>query len=118
ERGTRLAALQAGRLDVSMPLEMTRSMAETAKKAVPALVVTEIGQNGSDNVVLNHKRAPFDNVNVRRAVSYAIDRHAAVLAVRQGGAVVGAALMPKPMGIWGLPDKDLRMLPGYRTSEQ
>src|SRR5499433_861857 len=67
ERGTRLAALQAGRLDVSQPLEMTRSMAETAKKAVPSLIVAEIGQNGSDNVVLNHKRAPFDNLTVRRA---------------------------------------------------
>jgi len=118
ERGTRLAALQAGRLDVSMPLEMTRSMAETAKKAVPSLIVMEIGQNGSDNVVLNHKRPPFDNITVRRAVSYAIDRHAAVQAVRQGGGVVGAALMPKPLGMWGLPDNELRTLPGYRSSDQ
>src|SRR5262249_56772937 len=67
ERGTRLAALQAGRLDVSVPLEMTKLMAETAKQAVPALVVTEAGQNGSENVILNHKRPPFDNVAVRRA---------------------------------------------------
>src|SRR5262249_6808755 len=67
ERGTRLAALQAGRLDVSVPLEMTKLMAETAKQAVPSLVVTEAGQNGSDNVILNHKRPPFDNVAVRRA---------------------------------------------------
>src|SRR6059036_3991880 len=31
ERGTRLAALQAGRLDVAMPLEMTKTMADTIK---------------------------------------------------------------------------------------
>ena len=38
ERGTRLAALQAGRLDAFVPLEMTKAMADTVKKAVPALV--------------------------------------------------------------------------------
>jgi peptide/nickel transport system substrate-binding protein len=118
ERGTRLAALQAGRLDVSMPLEMTKAMAETATKLVPTLVVAEVGQNGSDNVVLNHKRPPFDNVMVRRAINLAVDRHAYVLAVRQGGAFVGAALMPRPFGAWGLLDKELRTLPGYRSPDQ
>ncbi|MDO8478168.1 MAG: ABC transporter substrate-binding protein [Candidatus Rokubacteria bacterium] len=118
ERGTRLAALQAGRLDTSVPLEMTKLMAETAKKNVPSLVVSVIGQNGSDNVVVNHKRAPFDNLTIRRAISYAMDRHAYVQGVRQNGAVVGAALMPKPFDAWGLLDKDLRTLPGYRGPEQ
>jgi len=118
ERGTRLAALQAGRLDVSVPLEMTKPMAETVKKSVPSLVVAETGQNGSDNVILNHKRPPFDNLMVRRAINFAIDRHAYVLAVRQGGAVVGPALMPKPFGVWGLLDKELRTLPGYRAPDQ
>ena len=31
----------------------------------------------------------------------------------QGGAAVGAALAPKPYGLWGLGDKDLAQLPGY-----
>ncbi|HET7341859.1 MAG TPA: ABC transporter substrate-binding protein [Methylomirabilota bacterium] len=116
ERGTRLAALQTGRLDVSMPLEMTKTMAETLKQNAPSLVITEIGQNGSDNVVLNHKRAPFDNHTVRRVVNLALDRYAYVKGVRHGGAVVGAALMPRPAGAWGLLEKDLRTLPGYRSS--
>ena len=60
ERGTRLAALQAGRLDAFVPLEMTKAMAEAAKKSAPSLVITEVGQNGSDNVVINHKRPPFE----------------------------------------------------------
>ena len=114
ERGTRLAALQTGRLDTGIPLEMTKLMAETIKKSVPSMIVTEIGQNGSDNVVMNHKKPPFDNVVIRRAVSLAMDRHAYVKGVRYNGAVVGAALMPKPWGSWGLLDKDLQALPGYR----
>ena len=114
ERGTRLAALQTNRVDAFIPLEMTRVMAETVKQSVPALVVSETGQLGSDNVVLNHKRAPFDNVTVRRAISYAMDRNASVKAVRHGGAVVGAALMPPPFGTWGLPEKELQSLAGYQ----
>jgi peptide/nickel transport system substrate-binding protein len=97
-----------------MPLEMTKTMAEQVKQNNSSLVVSEIGQNGSDNVVLNHKKPPFDNLLVRRAVNAALDRYAYVQGVRHRGAVVGAALMPRPAGAWGLPEKDLKALPGYR----
>ena len=116
ERGTRLAALQAGRVDAFVPLEMTKAMADAAKKSAPTLVISEVGQNGSDNVILNVKRAPFDNAMVRRAISLAMDRQGYVQSVRHGGAVVGVGLMPKPLGIWGLSDPELRTLPGYRGS--
>ena len=118
ERGTRLAALQTGRLDAFVPLEMTKTMADSVKQSAPSLVITEVGQNGSDNVILNHKRPPFDNPAVRRAISLAMDRQAFVQGVRHGGAVVGAGMMPKPLGLWGLADQDLRTLPGYRGSAQ
>ena len=62
---------------------------------------------------MNVKKPPFDNVKVRLAVSYAIDRRALIEAVHQGGAVAGASLAPKPYGVWGLLDKDLGTLPGY-----
>ena len=114
ERGTRLAALQAGRVEAFVPLEMTKTMAETAKKTAPSLVISDVGQNGSDNVILNHKRPPFDNLQVRRAISLAMDRAAYVQGVRHNGAVIGAALMPRPLGFWGLVDQDLKALPGYR----
>jgi peptide/nickel transport system substrate-binding protein len=114
ERGTRLAALQAGRIEAFLPLEMTKAMADAAKAQAPSLVITEVGQNGSDNVIVNHKRAPFDNPVVRQAVNLALDRNAYVRGVRQNGAVTGAALMPKPLGFWGLPDAELRTLAGYR----
>src|SRR5262245_32189583 len=116
ERGTRLAALQTGRVDAFVPLEMTKTMADSVKQAVPSLVIQEVGQNGSDNVVINHKRPPFDNPAVRKAFSLAMDRYAFVQGVRHGGAVVGASMMPKPFGIWGLPDQDFKTLPGYRGS--
>jgi peptide/nickel transport system substrate-binding protein len=36
-----------------------------------------------------------------------------VVAVREGGAIVGASMMPAPWGEWGLPEEELKKLPGY-----
>ncbi len=113
ERGTRTAALQTGKLDVSFPGETTKTTAEQLKKAVPQLVITPYSQNVTDNIVMNLKKPPFDNLKVRLAVSHAIDRRALVQAVHQNGAVVGASMAPKPYGVWGLLDKDLLALTGY-----
>jgi len=41
ELGTRVAAVQAGRLDASFPGDVSGTKAEALKKAVPQLVVTK-----------------------------------------------------------------------------
>ena len=117
ERGTRVAALQAGQLDVSFPGESTKTQAEQLKKAVPSLVITPVGQAVSDNIIMNVKKPPFDNLKVRQAVSYAIDRRGLINAVHQGGAVPGASMQPKPYGVWGLAEQALTPLPGYGKPE-
>jgi peptide/nickel transport system substrate-binding protein len=113
ERGTRFAALQAGRLDVAFPGEGTKPIAEQTMKGQPKLTLTMASTNVNYNLILNNKKPPFDNVKVRRAISFAIDRSAFKEAVLQGGALVGASMLPKPYGVWGLLEKDLAQLPGY-----
>jgi peptide/nickel transport system substrate-binding protein len=117
ERGTRTAALQSGQVDVAFPGETSKTVAEQLKKAVPELVVTPYSQNVSDNIIMNTKKAPFDNLKVRLAVSHAIDRRALIQAAHQGGAVVGASMPPRPQAFWGLGDKDLLALPGYGKAD-
>ena len=80
-------------------------------------MITPVAQAVSDNIIMNTKKAPFDNPKVRQAVSYAIDRRALIQAVHQGGAVPGASMQPKPYGVWGLLEKDLATLPGYGKPE-
>lgn len=113
ERGTRIAALQAGRLDVTMPQEGSKTAAEQLKRAVPGMVVVETSQNINDNILINFNRAPFNDARVRRAVNLAIERQGYVQAVRQGGGAVGASMLPRPWGVWGLRPEDLAGLPGY-----
>jgi ABC-type transport system substrate-binding protein len=46
-------------------------------------------------------------------VTRAIDRRALIAAVYQGGATLGASMVPRPYGVWGMLEADLRGLAGY-----
>jgi peptide/nickel transport system substrate-binding protein len=111
DRSTQIAALQAGQLDVGGS-GWNKANAETAKKGKTQLVVLESDSNVNDNVLLNFKKPPFNDVRIRRAFNLALDRQSYLVGPRQGAATFGGALLPRPAGVWGLPAAEVKTLPG------
>ena len=111
DRSTQIAAIQAGQLEVAGS-GWNKANAETAKKGKSQLVVVESDSNVNDNVLLNFKKPPFNDVRIRKAFNLALDRQSYLVGPRQGAATFGGALLPKPAGVWGLPAAEVKALPG------
>jgi peptide/nickel transport system substrate-binding protein len=117
-RPSRTAALQAGQVDVAFTGETTPAVHAALKGAVPQMVFQLVGSQVSDNIVVNTKKAPFDNVKVRQAINLSLDRPAMIKSVHQGAMVPGGANQPPPYGVWGLPESELNKLPGYGDADK
>lgn len=113
ERGTRYSALQAGRQDIPFPWEVAKTIAETTKHALPQLGLVEASTNVNDHILVNFTRPTFQEPKIRMAISLAVDRKGYIQAGRQGAAIIGGVLLPKPYGVWGLPEAEQRKLPGF-----
>ncbi|MBI4083322.1 MAG: ABC transporter substrate-binding protein [Candidatus Lambdaproteobacteria bacterium] len=116
-RGTRNAALIAGQVDTSFPGETPESVYQTIKERAPNLVVFKNLLNSFQRIDINGRKAPFNDLRFRQALSLAVDREAYVKGVYQGAEVSGT-LMPPPSGYWGLTGRDLRDVVGYGDPAQ
>src|SRR5262249_23661778 len=103
---------------IFFPGEGNVAMRDQLKTAAPAVVFKEVAQSVSDNILLNHKKAPFDNPKLRLAVNLALDRAEMIAVVHKGAALPGGANLPEPYSKWGLPKADLIKLPGYGDPEK
>jgi len=116
DQGTRLGLFRTGRMDVLGPSATTLNgeQIEDLRKTVPDLQA--LGFNGLNQlvIVVNAKKAPYDNVDVRRAISLAINRYEMAQlphVSKPSGPLVG------PPG-WGLSDDELLKLPGYGDGDR
>src|SRR5579863_6730796 len=112
DRSAHMSALASRQLDVFAPQEASAGMRDQIKTLAPQIVVKVVAQSANYNILINTKRPPFDNLKVRQAVNYALDRQA-FLTTMHGGAVPGGTLTPPPYGHWGLTPHELAKLPGW-----
>jgi peptide/nickel transport system substrate-binding protein len=108
----------ANQVDVSWLYDIDHNAYQTMRSQAPNLVFVEASNNVSSNLILNAKKPPFDNPKIRLAASLAIDRDAVNKSIFQGRAYKGGAMLPPPWGVWGIPEKDLKDVPGYGDMKQ
>ena len=92
-----VAALLAGDVDVYPRFGSMQSVAQF--RADPRFTVTVGGTEGKTILAINNRRKPLDDVRVRRALAYAIDRNAVIEGAMNGfGAPIGSHAVPGDPG--------------------
>lgn len=89
---TRMLAVQAGELDAAIYVPFSR-VAELKQDANLTVVVDP--STREDHLLMNQEHAPLDNVKVREAIDYAIDKAAIVDTVTFGIGEVANSYIPK-----------------------
>ncbi len=108
---TRLLAFMAGQTDFYPAVTMPQL--KDVRSQRPEAVCEMYSANVSRNMIVNRSAPPFDNPDLRRAMSLSIDRKAFNDIINQGQGEIGAVMQPPPDGLWGMPPKMLQTLPGY-----
>src|SRR6516165_3892930 len=93
---TRMLKLRSGELDIATNVPPNQV---DALRKTKGLVLELFPQLRFDFVYYNHGRKPFDDLRVRQALNYALDRPAMLKAVMFGYGKVAASMLP-PMLYW------------------
>src|SRR5215467_3062218 len=108
---TRLMSFISGKDDAYFGV--TIPQLKDVKSQAPEAICEEFTSNVPRNLLVNRDAPPFDNVDLRRAMSLSLDRKAFVDILTEGQGDIGGVMQPPPSGLWGMPPELLRTLPGY-----
>jgi peptide/nickel transport system substrate-binding protein len=117
-RSTAILAFTAGKFDMTWPYIVTVPLLRDIKNQAPQSICELRTTNGSNNLLVNHDKPPFDNADLRRAMALTLDRKAFIDILSEGQAKIGGAMLPPPEGLWGMPPELLKTLPGYDPDVQ
>jgi peptide/nickel transport system substrate-binding protein len=112
-RSTALLAFVAGKVDMTFPYEVTVPLLRDIRSQAPDAICEMRPRGVSSTLLVNRDVPPFNNPDLRRAMSLTLDRRAFIDVLSGGEGDVGAAMLPPPEGLWGMPAERLRSLPGY-----
>jgi peptide/nickel transport system substrate-binding protein len=112
-RSTAVLAFAAGKFDLTWPYDVAIPLVREVKAQAPQVICEVAPLNASRNLDINPAMPPFDNPELRRAMSLSLDRKAFIDILDEGQGDIGGAMLPPPAGVWGLTPEILRTLPGY-----
>jgi peptide/nickel transport system substrate-binding protein len=112
-RSTAILAFVAGKYELTFAGTLTIPLTHDLQKQRPDAICEMPPGSVSTNLILNRTKPPFDNAELRRAMSLALDRQAFIDILTEGQGFRGAAMQPPPGGQWGMPPDMLEKLPGY-----
>src|SRR6516164_11496463 len=108
---TRLLSFISGNEDVYFAVTMPQL--KDVKSQVPGAMCAMYTGNVPRNLLVNRNAPPFDNPDLRRAMSLSIDHQVFIDILGEGKGDIGGVMQPPPSGVWGMPPEMLRTLPGY-----
>jgi peptide/nickel transport system substrate-binding protein len=112
-RATRMLAFATGDYDITFPSDVSVPLMKDMKARAPNAICEMTTTGTQINLMVNRVNPPFDNPDIRKAMSLALDRKAFNTILMEGSARLGGAMLPKPEGEWGMPPEMLAGLTGY-----
>ena len=102
-RATRMLAFSTGDYDITFPSDVSIPLMKDVKARAPNAICEVITTGTLINLMVNRVNPPFDNPEIRKAMSLALDRKPFNSILMEGTARLGGAMLPKPEGEWGMP---------------
>jgi len=112
-RATRMLAFSTGEFDITFPSDVSVPLMKDVKARAPKAICEMITTGTQINLMVNRENPPFDNPDIRKAMSLAIDRKAFDTILMEGLGLMGGAMLPRPVGEWSMPPEMVSSLTGY-----
>ena len=112
-RSTRVLAFVAGEFDMTFTGYVSVPLMADVNTQKPDAVCQLVPNNVPINILINRDKPPFDNPQLRKALSLVLDRQGYVDIISKGKSLPAANMMPPPEGQWGMPKEELAKLAGY-----
>jgi peptide/nickel transport system substrate-binding protein len=112
-RATRMLAFATGEYDITFPSDVSIPLMKDIKARAPNAICEMTATGVQINLMVNRVNPPFDNPDIRKAMSLALDRKPFNTILMEGLARMGGAMLAKPEGEWGMPPEMVSSLIGY-----